>query len=201
MMRPPTRVLIVDDDAFALDSLRRLLTREGFSVVAFANPVEALTHLASHSYDVVISDERMPGMLGTEFIRRVREVDRTSYRIMLTGATDMEVALAAINDGEIYRFFSKPCEPAMIATAIRRAHKEKLLLDEARRLLALSRTQAALLMELEEAPEADDPVHDNRRGGILEVNPEDLPDLDSLLAELEHETERMERRLAPPGDG
>jgi diguanylate cyclase (GGDEF)-like protein len=101
-------VLIVDDEANVLSALRRLLRRDGYRIITAGSAREGLELLATHSVQVVLSDQRMPGMNGTEFLSRVKELHPQTIRIILSGYTELESVIDAINRGAIYRFFTKP---------------------------------------------------------------------------------------------
>jgi response regulator RpfG family c-di-GMP phosphodiesterase len=101
-------LLIVDDEPIVLASLRETLGREGYRVTAAANAVEALAHLRERAYSVVITDQRMPGLTGLEFLSQVRERQPDATRILITAVLSLGVVIDAINKGEIYRFIVKP---------------------------------------------------------------------------------------------
>ncbi|WP_056679011.1 HD domain-containing phosphohydrolase [Angustibacter sp. Root456] len=112
------RVLLVDDEIAIVDALRRQLRRQ-FDVTTATSGAAALEILAdSDPFAVVLSDMRMPGMDGATFLARVREQYPDTVRMLLTGQADMQSAIAAINDGQIYRFLSKPCPTDALTTAL-----------------------------------------------------------------------------------
>ncbi|PKO34365.1 MAG: response regulator [Betaproteobacteria bacterium HGW-Betaproteobacteria-7] len=123
------RILCVDDEPNILRSLSWLLQRE-FEVFTANGGEEGLALVAAHDFDVVISDQRMPGMMGSEFLREVRKLSPRSMRIMLTGYSDLQAMLRSVNDSEVFRFISKPWKidelPAVVAEAasIARHHPE-----------------------------------------------------------------------------
>ncbi len=123
------RILCVDDEPNILRSLCWLLQRE-FEVFTASGGEEGLALVAAHDFDVVISDQRMPGMMGSEFLREVRKLSPRSMRIMLTGYSDLQAMLRSVNDSEVFRFISKPWKidelPAVVAEAayIARHHPE-----------------------------------------------------------------------------
>jgi response regulator RpfG family c-di-GMP phosphodiesterase len=112
------RILFVDDEPAVLDGYQRLLRRE-FDVSTAAGGEQGLDSIRTKGpYAVVISDMRMPGMNGAQFLSHVlREVPET-VRILLTGYTDLKVAIDAVNEGNIFRFLTKPCEKDLLAKAI-----------------------------------------------------------------------------------
>lgn len=122
-MRP--RILIVDDQPLVLDVLKEILSRGPYDVMAAPSGEEALELLAHDPIDVVISDERMPGMQGSEFLALVRQRHPDTIRIILTGHASVDAAIRAINEGEIFRFLKKPVNSQDLHAAVKDslAHK------------------------------------------------------------------------------
>jgi diguanylate cyclase (GGDEF)-like protein/PAS domain S-box-containing protein len=116
-------LLIVDDEPNILTSLSRLLRREGFNILTATSPSEAFEHLAKHPVQVVLSDQRMPEMSGTEFFSRVRQLYPDTIRIVLTGYTDLDSVTGAINRGAIYKFLTKPWDDDLLREQIREAFR------------------------------------------------------------------------------
>src|SRR6267154_1568022 len=102
------RIIVVDDEEGVTSALRRSLRREGYEISVSNDPKEALVRLKSESFDLVISDHLMPGMTGTEFTKLCRDRYPDMMRLMLTGQPDTQMVIAAINQGEVYRFVTKP---------------------------------------------------------------------------------------------
>lgn len=123
----PTLVL-VDDEVDTLDALKRLF-RNRFDIAAYSNPEDALASIESlKEISVIVSDQRMPQMKGAEFLKRSRSLFPDAVRILLTGYTDIESAVDAINDGHIYRYMAKPWDPTdLLQTVEEAAQKYKLL--------------------------------------------------------------------------
>jgi DNA-binding NtrC family response regulator len=101
------KVLCVDDEPGLLRSLRWLL-RGQYEVAVASSGFDGLALLGAENFDVIISDQRMPGMTGTEFLERAREVSPRSIRLLLTGYSDFNAVLSSVNDSEVFRFISKP---------------------------------------------------------------------------------------------
>lgn len=123
-MNPPVslpRVLFVDDDPAVLGNLRRSLWREPFEVLTAPSGESALEMIADAPVDVVISDEKMPGIGGAELLTRIRASHPDVCRILLSGQADVEAALRAINDARVFRFLTKPCPPSTIASCVAEA--------------------------------------------------------------------------------
>lgn len=101
------KVLCVDDEPGLLRSLRWLL-RGQYEVAVASSGFDGLALLGAENFDVVISDQRMPGMTGTEFLERAKQVSPRSIRLLLTGYSDFNAVLSSVNDSEVFRFISKP---------------------------------------------------------------------------------------------
>jgi putative two-component system response regulator len=101
-------LLFVDDEDYILRSLDHLFSNRGYRLLLASSGSEALMFLNSEQVDVIITDYRMPGMDGIEFLKRAKEVSPSSVRIMLTGFSDIDVTIAAINEGEIHKYITKP---------------------------------------------------------------------------------------------
>jgi DNA-binding NtrC family response regulator len=114
-------VLLVDDDQNLLRGLARALRHQPYRLYTTTSGEEAQAILKSHSVHVVVSDEAMPGMRGTDLLAWVAEHYPDVIRIMLTGQPSVESAIRAINEGAVYQFFTKPCNPVDLAIAIRKA--------------------------------------------------------------------------------
>lgn len=189
----PYRVLMVDDDPNVLAGLRRSLRQENYEVLTAEGSAEALAILQKSTVDLIVTDEGMPGMTGTELLARVRELHPDTLRILLTGKGSFEVAMEAVNQGEVFRLFAKPCNPVELALAIRQALKQKELMLESRRLLKTVRRQRLALEELEHETQGIGRVVRDRSGAIVL---DDVPlDLDALLKEAQEELSLAEETL------
>jgi len=112
------RILFVDDEREVLDGYRRLLHGE-FEIETAQGGGQALAALHLYGpYAVVISDMRMPGMNGAEFLAQVRQVAPDTVRMLLTGYNDMNLAIDAVNEGRIFRYLTKPCDKRDLVQAI-----------------------------------------------------------------------------------
>ena len=129
-------LLIVDDEPEVLASLRSLFRRD-YDVTAVASPVLALELLAGGlKPQVALTDQRMPGMTGAEFLARLRQDHPQTIRLLMTGFSDIESVVAAINEGHVYRYIAKPWNPDELQALVRQAAERYDLADERRRLLA-----------------------------------------------------------------
>ena len=113
-------VLCVDDEPNILRSLHWMLHKE-FNVMTAPDGATALEMLRKHDFDVIVSDQRMPGMIGSEFLRQACQVAPRAMRILLTGYSDMQALLKSINDGEVFRFVSKPWKNEELSRTVREA--------------------------------------------------------------------------------
>jgi FixJ family two-component response regulator len=112
------RVMLVDDDRLLLNSIVRNLGFD-FDISVAENGPEAIDLLTTDSrYTVIVTDMRMPGMDGIQFIEAARPLAPEAVFVMLTGNHDLNCAIQAVNDGQVFRFLNKPCEMAVIKQAI-----------------------------------------------------------------------------------
>jgi CheY-like chemotaxis protein/GGDEF domain-containing protein len=137
------RLLCVDDDKIILDLLRRTFSRE-YDVHAAASGPEALQYLREHPIDLILTDQKMPGMTGLELIAEARKQTPDVAAILLTAYTDPEDLIAAINEGRVYRYVTKPWNTADLVITVKNA------LDTVR----LRRERDSLLRRLERRLEA-----------------------------------------------
>lgn len=122
------RVLIVDDEADNLSALKRLL-RKDFEVFTSENGPNALKIIEEETLpmDVIISDQRMPGMTGSEFFERVQKLDLSATRILISGFSDLEAVIDAVNRGHIWQYIAKPWEPEELKKTLRYAAERTFL--------------------------------------------------------------------------
>lgn len=129
------RILIVDDDANLLSGLVRHL-RKSWVVDVSESPRDGLEALALEpAYAVIVSDYQMPGMNGIEFLTHARDLAPDASRILLTGHSQLDMAIRAINQGQIFRFLAKPCDIGILELAIRSGERQYQLLQSERVLL------------------------------------------------------------------
>ncbi len=107
-MKNKWSILFVDDEANVLNALRRSLRKEPFEIHLAQGPEEALEVLKDRHIDVVISDHLMPSMDGLTFLKLVKEMHPHIIRIILTGHANLQMAIEAINEGQVFRFLTKP---------------------------------------------------------------------------------------------
>lgn len=115
------RVLLVDDEPDVLEALRHSLRRAPYRVLAVQSARTGLQLLRRLTVDVVVSDHRMPGMDGTEFLWRVQRRQPQAVRIMLTGHAELSAVVDAINRAEVFRFLQKPVAPTRLLQTLDQA--------------------------------------------------------------------------------
>lgn len=141
-------LLIVDDEANIVTALRRLLRRDGYEIVTAGSGEEGLRRLAEQPVDVILSDQRMPGMTGVEFLHRAHALYPDTVRMVLSGYTELQSILDAINEGAIYKFLTKPWDDERLRAHVAEAFRQKGLVDENRRLTHQLETANADLAHL-----------------------------------------------------
>lgn len=114
-------VVILDDEPNILHSLERALRREPYQVLLANNVDEALEHMNQNDVSVLITDHRMPGVSGIDFLGQVRELYPDTVRMILSGYTDLDTLTRAINQGAIFRFITKPWDDEELRSHIRAA--------------------------------------------------------------------------------
>ncbi|GFE59647.1 HD domain-containing phosphohydrolase [Geobacter sp. AOG2] len=142
------QVLLVDDEENILKSLQRLLMEEEFELHTASSAEQGIATLKElDNVGLIISDQRMPGMNGSEFLQYCREAVPDAPRILLTGYSDISATIDAINKGGAYRYISKPWNDAELIQTIRDAVRQYALLMENRRLNEIVRQQNEELQE------------------------------------------------------
>ena len=127
-------ILLVDDEEKVISALRRLFRREGYDIRHATSGPDALRILEEHPVQLVISDHRMPQMSGIDLLRQIRLRWPGTLRIILSGYSDVNTIITAINEGEIYKFISKPWNEEELKLHVRRALEQQELQAENRRM-------------------------------------------------------------------
>lgn len=131
---PRRTLLLVDDEQNILAALRRLLRRDPYHLLTATSGQEGLDVLAGHAVDVIVSDQRMPGMLGADFLRKARLLYPQTMRIMLSGYTELQAVTDAVNEGAIFKFLTKPWDDQQLRGHIAEAFRLKGIDDDNARL-------------------------------------------------------------------
>lgn len=146
---PPRNVLLVDDEINIVSALKRLLRRDGYDIFTATSGEEGLKLLLNHGdIGVIISDQRMPQMMGVDFLREVKIRHPETIRIVLSGYTDLQSVTQAINEGAIYKFLTKPWDDELLRNHIRDAFEHYEIARENRRLTVELKQANKALWEL-----------------------------------------------------
>ncbi len=133
------KVLFIDDEVSILSALKRSLRNQFIDVSTTDSYLEALELVKQNDFSVVISDQRMPGMDGSELLEKIKELSPDSIRILLTGFADIHAAVEAINRGFIYKFIAKPWDDQNLFEVVQDAVERYELISENRRLQAMTK--------------------------------------------------------------
>ena len=172
-----TRILFVDDEPDLLEGIQRMLFRERqrWEMHFATSGAAGLAELAKVSFAVVVADMRMPQMDGIEFLKRARQGVPDTVRMMLTGNTDQETAIKAVNDGNVFRFMTKPVERETLVRVIEAGIEQHRLITAEKELLTGTLVgSVALLTELLSETDPDSHTHalwlrDMARAAIKEL--------------------------------
>ena len=143
-------VLFVDDEPNILAGLRRSLHRQHFHLLTATSGEAALDILGDQTVQLVVSDQDMPGMTGIALLREIRRRYPQVLCYMLTGKASLELAVAAINQGDIHRFFTKPCCIDELVCGLQQGLEHQHLLAVARTLLARFQSQQQAIEHAEQ---------------------------------------------------
>lgn len=154
MNGPRHTVLCVDDEPYILQSLKRLLRKENYYLLTASSGTEALELLKKNEVHLVVSDQRMPDMSGTEFLSCVKDAYPHIMRIILTGYTEVDSITESINKGHIYKFFLKPWNDNTLKLEFRQVLEQYDLIQDNKRLDDTVVQQNKQLKEINERLEA-----------------------------------------------
>ena len=154
LQNPLRTLLLVDDEVNIVAAVKRLLRRGNYQILTANSGQEGLDVLAKHEVDVIVSDQRMPGMTGVEFLRIAKGLYPDTVRIVLSGYTELQSVTDAVNEGAIYKFLTKPWDDQQLNEHVEEAFRRKGMADENKRLNLEVRTAnldlAAANRQLEE---------------------------------------------------
>jgi len=114
------RIMFVDDEEYLLSSIERQL-RNQFNIDTCTSAAEALDCIKKHTYSVIIADYHMPCMNGVEFLAKVKEITPRTVRILFTGKADLNMAISAVNEGQIFKLLCKPYPTEKLISVLRQA--------------------------------------------------------------------------------
>lgn len=127
------KILFVDDEQEILNAFKRALRRD-FDLTLHSSALEAIEYLQKNSVDIIVSDMRMPEMDGAEFLAKAKTIAPDSVRILITGFSEMEATIRAINEGQIYSYIAKPWDNEQLKLLLRQAASHRMLEQEKVRL-------------------------------------------------------------------
>ncbi len=160
-------ILLVDDDPGVPAGLARMLRREPWRILLAHSGAEALAILEREDVDVIVTDEQMPGIRGSELLAEVQRRKPEVLGMILSGQATLESAIRAINEGGIWRFFLKPANPEDLRFSIRQALEVRELVAENRRLAAELAERDRVLRQLEERHPGITELQEDEDGAIL----------------------------------
>ncbi len=162
------RMLVVDDEVENTEFLRRLFRRD-FSIEVATSGEEGLERLKEERFDVIITDQMMPGMSGTELLERSITLAPNAVRILVTGFPNLQSAMSSLNEGRAFRFFTKPLIRQELRDAVEEAlARERASALQGKRTQALIDENAALLARLEALENRIEVEIQARAGGALD---------------------------------
>ena len=144
------RILLVDDSPNVLRSLERSLKGKGYDIFTALSGQDAMYTLQQNDIDLIISDERMPGVVGSDLLKAVKMKYPKVIRILLTGSTDVETIKNAVNKGEVFRFFTKPWDDFELSIAVRQGLQQRALELMNAKLLEFIKKRGDMIRQLEE---------------------------------------------------
>lgn len=147
------RILIVDNEAAALASVRDLLRQEGYAVAAAHNAVQASDLLKQQQFAAVLADQQTPVLTGLEFLAEVKKIQPDASPVLMAASLTLGVALEAINKVEIYRLIHKPWQREDLLTAVRAAVERYESVSRNRLLLATTTAMNETLTKLNQTLE------------------------------------------------
>ena len=182
-------ILVVDDEAEILHSLKGLLRRD-FEVHTAASGAEGVRILQERDVHLVMTDQRMPQMTGVEFLRQVKCQHPEAIRLIFTGYADIQAVIDAVNQGNVFRYVSKPWDPDELIAALHDAGREYDRLAEREHLLADVAAHEGRCVAL------DDELREDR--ATATIDPETAAKLEALFAEGRDLLARLGKALSPP---
>lgn len=134
-------LLFVDDEENVLNALRRIFLEENYEILTATSGEEAIKIMENNVVHLVISDHRMPGMLGSELLKEIKNRWPETIRIMLTGYADVQAIMGAVNEGAVYKFITKPWNDEDLRLTVSLALQQYVLIQENKKLKKLAKEQ------------------------------------------------------------
>jgi putative two-component system response regulator len=145
------KILLIDDDVSVLHSIKRILCDLGFEVIESSNPIEALSIINDQDIAVVVADYKMPQMSGLELLSKLKTMAPDIKRIMITAYADLNIAMSAINECDVFRFISKPWNDKELIESVTDA------INEYRIVKSMRHSDESMLLSLAQTVELKDP--------------------------------------------
>ena len=188
-------LLLIDDDQDMLNFLIQKLENEDYNIISTTSPSEALDYISTKNIDVIITDEQMPEMTGTELMTRAKVIAPNTIRIVLTENATLESAVEAINSGGVYRYLMKPVNIIDLALTLRQAIQQRTLVNETRKLISVSQKQSNYIRDLETDYPGISGFQTNKEGAVLIEEPTETDSIETLIKKITGEVEKTEELL------
>jgi two-component system probable response regulator PhcQ len=160
-------ILVVDDEEFSIENIQRVLSDENYKVITVSNGQKGLDILKKHQVSMVISEYKIPLMNGLEFLEKVRIIYPDILTIMITDHADIELAIKAINEAGVYKFFLKPWDDIDFKNTIKKTLESLQVIKERDGLIRKVKTHEATLKDLEKRYPGITKVERDEDGCIL----------------------------------
>lgn len=160
-------VLFVDDEKHVVDALAKNLRKEPYNIITSTDPLAALEIIKERDIALVVADYMMPGLNGIAFLLKVKELSPLTMRLILTGHKDFDMAITAINKGEVYRFITKPTDSAEMRISLKQALDYRKIVKENIRLKEEVKKNSEYINSMEKAYPGITQIEKDDSGAII----------------------------------